>query len=195
MPKISRRSYMKVKGTAFIARRESIIKNFGKEKWEEFIGKFAEKESFFKNSILPTSKIPAELFIEFNDAIMDKFYSNESREKILWKLGRESANWALTEGPYQSFLKKRDIKDFFENNIPLLWDLYFTEGRVQTAECKDNSCKAVIVEVPIKNDYFELAVMSFVERALELISQKQVKTIRHKSLISDGVIDYEFVIE
>ncbi len=186
---------MKIKGTTFAARRDWITRKYGKEAWEKFISEYAKKEPFFERKILPTSLIPADLFLKFNEAVINYFYPNKKREEVLWEMGRESAEWAFYEGPYQTFLKKRDVKDFFENTLPLLWNLYYTEGRVSEAKCQDDHCIVTIEDVPIKNDYFELTVMSFIERALELITEREVETVLKSSLIVDGIIQYEYIIK
>ncbi len=184
---------MKVKGMAFLARRDEVVKRYGEERWKTFIREYAQEDPYFEKKILPSSLIPAEHFLPFIDKFVEVFHSGD--ENAYWEIGREGANWALIEGPYQSIRKEGSVEKFFEEKLHLLWNLYFTEGKVKEAKCENNICRAVVINVPFRHKYLEYSVMGFVERAMELISGKKVEVKRIKSLMDDGIIEYEFVVK
>ncbi len=41
---------MNVKGTAFVTRKDTIVKSFGEERWNAFITKLAAKEKIFQSA-------------------------------------------------------------------------------------------------------------------------------------------------
>ena len=41
---------MNIKGTAFITRKDTIVKSFGEPRWNSFIAKLAAKDKYFTHS-------------------------------------------------------------------------------------------------------------------------------------------------
>ena len=58
---------MEAKGVAFISREKMIINQFGEDKWNIFINKIADKNNYFKKTILPTDLIPIDDFLFLTD--------------------------------------------------------------------------------------------------------------------------------
>ena len=49
---------MNVKGTAFLTRKDTIIKAFGEERWKAFNAKLAAKDQYFNQLIMNVTLIP-----------------------------------------------------------------------------------------------------------------------------------------
>lgn len=183
---------MKIKGTAFITRKKFIINNFGERKWNSFIAKVREKEPYFNNTILTINHIPAEKFLFFQEQFVKEFYNNN--ENVYWTLGEESANWALTEGPYAPYLNSRDLNHFVVNKLPLIWKSYFTEGELK-GKIKGDKVIIKIKGITVKHIYFEKLIMGYVKRSLELFLNKNVTYKKIKGIFDKGKeVIYEFYI-
>ena len=51
---------MNVKGTAYLTRKDTIIKAFGEQRWNSFNAKLTEKDKFFGNMIMNALEACAE---------------------------------------------------------------------------------------------------------------------------------------
>ena len=118
---------MNVKGTAYITRKDTIIKNFGEERWKSFSARLAEKDKYFNNMIMNITLIPLDNFILFLDEVLKEFFNNDKMH--YWKLGEKSAEFSLSQGgPYHSYVLTKDIKQFVESGLPKIWSTYFDGG-------------------------------------------------------------------
>ncbi len=162
---------MDVKGVAFIAREQFIRAVFGARIWEELITEVRNKIPFFKDHILPSTLIPVQEFLKFNDKLIEKLY--EGDESTYWKFGEKSAEWALTEGPYHKFLDNKQL-DQFIHTLPAIWNIYFTAGKPQVTVVNQNEFEVMITQVPVAHVYFEYLVLGYTKRGLELAGAKTV---------------------
>ncbi len=186
---------MDVKGTAFIARRAYLVATHGQEAFDAFAQAWGKSEPDFVLDVLPTTAIPSDLFLRFNDAVIDHFY--EGKVSTHWEFGRASAEWALRQGPYKAFFKSKRIEDFLRTAASL-WRAYYSEG---TFEAKLDPATYVVhayIEVPAPDAHvhFELNVMGYLHRALELTGAV-VKSYRALEGFSrgDGSVHYAFTLE
>jgi len=165
---------MKVKGITFITRKQGIINKFGENRWEEFIKNFSKEDSYFAdNLILASTWIPAEHFLKFNDAVNNEFYGGDN--SILWELGKDAADFALKEdGPYEVFVKNKDIKTFTDNYVSMIWNSHFSDGYM-SAKFDGIKVDIIVSGLPLVHDYFEFLVMGYSKRAYEVVSGKNVK--------------------
>ena len=183
---------MKIKGTAFITRKNFIISNFGENKWNKFIDKIREEEPYFNDTILTINLMPSEKFLFFQEEFVKEFYNNN--DDIYWDLGNESAKWALSEGPYAPYLHSKDIEHFVKNKIPLIWKAYFTEGKL-TGKIKDNKVIIEIKGITVKHIYFERLIMGYVNKSLEMFLNKKIENRKIKGIFDKGnKVIYEFYI-
>lgn len=183
---------MEVRGTAFLARKSQILNSLGEEKWVKFIEKLSEKDAYFKNVIVGISLIPVEKFLLFQEELTREFFNND--QMTYWTMGEKSAEFALIEGPYKIFLKSRDLKNFIEQSVPSLWNLYYTAGEIKT------KYENKVAEIEIKglinwHIYFEYVIAGYVKRALELLEANfEVKKIKGVSS-GDKEIHYQFLLK
>jgi hypothetical protein len=88
---------MLLKGTTLLARKMIITRDFGEEAWTGLVETMATRDPCFRNRISATSLIPVHEFLAFHDEMVSRFCAGD--QKFYWKLGEDSGEWALTEGP------------------------------------------------------------------------------------------------
>ncbi len=180
---------MNVKGTAFRARADMVIKMYGEARWRSFIDRYAEQVPFWKQQIFALTLIPAETFLAFQDELVDLFFGGEPQ--TYWDFGASSAEWSLTKGPYKTFLETRDVATFVRSALRSLWNAYYTAGKLE-GEMKGNVVHVRITGVPTPHIHFEYSVMGYIKKALELMGSK-VEEKRIKGFDSeDKEIYYQF---
>lgn len=181
---------MEVKGTAFVARRAFLIAAFGEDAWRELFDAWLRENPDFPEEVIPVSVIRVEDFLRFNDAVVNHFYDGDVRAH--WRFGEASAEWALSEGPYKSFFQSHNTVDFLRTT-PSLWKAYYSEGSFRAEFDPASSLVDAWIEVPVPHVHFELNVMGYLHRALELTG---AKVVAHEALRGfskgDESIHYRF---
>ncbi len=158
---------MRVKGTAIVARRQTVMAEFGAEAWDAFWRDFTDTHApELAHGVLPTATVPAETFLALSDALVERFYAGDPR--AYWRFGVESASWALVDGPYANFVGTRDVASFLEV-APALWRAYYSAGAFTAKLAEDRRLVRARIESPVRHVHFEFSVMGFVERALTLV--------------------------
>jgi len=184
---------MNIKGTAYLTRKDTIIKNFGEEKWQAFSAKLAARESYFNQMIMNVTLIPLDKFVIFLDEVLKEFFDND--EKHYWTLGEKSADFSLAAGgPYHSFVMTRNLKQFVESMMPRVWSTYF-DGGVFTARLEKNTVHITISNMPTRHIYFEYLIMGYIRQMLIIFGKKSVeRRIRGFSAGHDDVY-YQFELQ
>lgn len=156
---------MEIKGTAFLSKRQQIIRMHGEERWNVFLAELRRKHPFFVQYILSTTLIPVDTFLAFMDELLVQFFDGD--ERAYWEMGARSADWALTEGPYQFFAADPDIPRFILG-MERLWSIYFSTSTLRLGF--DGRCVAAQASgLPVWHGYFEYMVMGYLQRAFELV--------------------------
>ena len=183
---------MNVKGTAFLTRKDTIIKAFGEERWKSFNDKLAAKDKYFNQMILNVTLIPLDKFIIFLDDVLMGFFNNDNNH--YWKLGEKSADFSLGQGgPYHSFLITKDIKQFVESIMPKIWSTYF-DGGIFTARFENNVAHITISGLPTKHIYFEYLIMGYIRQAIVIFGKKAVEHRVRGFSLGNSDIYYNFEI-
>ncbi len=185
---------MEVKGTAFLARKKMMISQFGEEKFNELLNEVSTKDDYFKkNDIIPITLIPVEKFLLFSDLALQKFYNNNNN--VYWMMGEKSAEYALVDGPYKVLIKNRKIGRVMTEAIPVLWQVYYTEGHMET-KYETGSVEVRVFDFPINHYYFEYVIMGYVNKMLELCGAKSITYEKFKTIDKlDKEIYYKFHFE
>ena len=182
---------MKVKGTAFIARKSMLVPEIGEARWDALVAEVSEKEPAFRRPILASTVLPIEGFLRLQDEIVRQIYGGD--EKSYFDFGEKSAQWSLTQGPYKHLVKSKSYEQF-ARLARGIYANYFTEGEA-TSEVIDNLVRLRIHGVPKQHHhaYFEYAICGYFKRGLELVSGKPVvmKAIRGFTR-GDSDVFYEF---
>jgi hypothetical protein len=181
---------MNVKGTAYITRKDTIIKNFGEERWKSFSARLAEKDKYFNNMIMNITLIPLDNFILFLDEVLKEFFNNDKMH--YWKLGEKSAEFSLSQGgPYHSYVLTKDIKQFVESGMPKIWSTYF-DGGTLTAKFENNVAHLKITDLPTKHIYFEYLIMGYARQAFTIFGKKTVEHRVRGFSLGNNDIYYQF---
>lgn len=185
---------MHTKGSAFLARRDLVVRDIGEARWEAFLREFAETEPVFAQPMLVSTKIPIEPFLALSDAIVATFYGGDPQAH--WRFGEASAEWAFAQGPYQKYFRSEGFEAFIEST-PMLWKAYYDDGRLLAAWHEQEAYADVrIVELPVMHVHFEYNVMAFARRGLELTGGgvREVRPLR--GVTTGGTeIHYQFYME
>ncbi len=173
---------MKVKGSFFMGRKSFICGTFGEARWNAIMAGLAKVDPVFATHILATSLLPAESYVLFQETLVRELFAGD--ENGYWIMGENAGEWALTEGPYRPFLAGAGKLGKLVDNLPKIWDAYFTAGRLESALDGD-VVDVRLVDLPLRHVSLELTVMGFGNRALELCVGKKV---RHERVtgVSDG---------
>ncbi len=161
---------MMVKGVAFLARQSMLMQTLGEQTWNNFLAEQAQSEPLFAQPMLPISLIPAEVFLAFNDAAVDRFFNSD--RKAYFGFGEKSGEYALREGPLKGMFKPGDFKRFAQFT-PSIWKNYYTMGELRASV--DGDFADVHTSSPIPHVYFEYTAMGFVKAGLEMLSGKPVE--------------------
>lgn len=157
---------MRVKGTAYHARLNLLRGKLGPEGVEAFVAKYCAAHPEFPTRVIATTQIPAADFLEFIDAIVDEVYDGD--QESLWEIGRKSAEWSLTEGPYKNLLESQDIVRFAAK-APVMWSNFFDTGRaIQQTHADHIELHIVDVPLELRHPYFEYSVVGYFKRGLEM---------------------------
>lgn len=180
---------MNVRGAAFLARKALLTREKGEAAWREFVTRYAQKDPFFKEPVLAITNIPAEKFLAFNDALVQRFHFGEP--DAYWTLGEKSAEWAFGEGQMKGVFKPGEYRRFLFG-ASAIWSSYFDSGSYKVSNGAGYT-DVTIRDVPLKHPYFELSVMGFLKRGVELLGAHDVKYERLSGPSKgDDLIHYRF---
>jgi AraC-like DNA-binding protein len=164
---------MKIKGSAVLARKHIITKQFGENEWAEFFRELTRDFALFSRPVLATSVIPLPDFLSFHDKLMSRFFGRQLPSYV--SLGEQCARWAVTDGPYRSFIADRDFQEFVEF-FPCTWRTYFLEtSSYCTTKVDGNSIEFEAFDLPLWHPYFEHFVVGYFKGALEVICANPIQ--------------------
>lgn len=183
---------MQIKGTGFRAREVYIKQKFGEKAWNDFMVELSKEDPSFYKPIIPTTLMSVESFLLFNDTLVKKFYNGD--KNIYWTFGAESAQWALKDGPYKTLLGEKNYKEFAKT-LKIVWDVYYTAGKVEVTLPQDFVVELKITEVDWHHVYFEYVAIGYVERGLQLASNEKVTHERIKGFSNgDDYVHYRYLV-
>jgi hypothetical protein len=167
---------LKIKGSALLARREIVVHRFGDRAWANLIADMAGECPSFRSPIVAASQVPVDEFLAFHDELVRRFFSGDPG--TYHDLGDQSAEWALTKGPYKNFLARKDVPGYVEA-IPSLSSAYWTDAPTSyRATLQGDTVEFEVSGLPLWHPYFEYFVVAYNKRALELVSGKRVEMSR-----------------
>ncbi|NMO17825.1 hypothetical protein HPC49_16740 [Pyxidicoccus fallax] len=180
---------MEIKGTAFLARHDAVVADFGEAAWRTFLTEFAKKDPVFTKPVLPMTWLPVDSYLRFSEELLARFYKNDP--KAYWAFGESASEHALTKGQLKAMFAQADYRRFLQF-FPGVWKSYFTAGTAQV-EAGERSADLRITGVPISHTYFEYITIGFMKRGLEVLGAKNVRTERLKGFSQgDNEVHYRF---
>lgn len=190
---------MEVKGTAFLARKAMLIREFGEEKFNAFLAEVGRREPVFTRPILATTVLPIKSFLAFNDMMVRDLYGGDVHSYFAF--GEASAEWSLREGPYKNLVAQKSLEQFAGMG-KLLYANYYTEGRAETSlRPQARNGKRIVdlrlLDIPREchHPYLEYAICGYFKRGLELVSHEAVTMRALRGFTKgDSEVHYEYVI-
>lgn len=180
---------MNVKGSAWLARRSMLIAEFGQDAYDAFVAELCREDPTFDVPSLPTSKVPIEGFLRFNDRAIDRFYGGDL--ETYFTFGAASADYFSSGGPYQKTFFSADWHTFLRR-APLLWAQVYDEGEVQVVD--GEAVEVRVVRAPVKHVYFEYFIVAFVARGMEILHAPAFRQERVRGFSNgDDEVYYRFV--
>ncbi|MBZ4419904.1 hypothetical protein [Myxococcus sp. RHSTA-1-4] len=180
---------MEIKGTAFMARHESVVAEFGEAAWRSFLTEYAKTDPVFAKPVLPMTWIPADSYVRFSEALLARFYKNDPM--AYWSFGENAATHALTKGQLKPMFAQADFRRFLQF-FPGVWKSYFTAGTAHV-ETGESSADLRITGLPRPHAYFEYITMGFMKHGLEVLGAKNVRAERLKGFSQgDAECHYRF---
>ena len=96
---------MRVRGLTILTRKVIVTRRFGADAWLMLYRDVAGVHRSFRSLITPETLVPLTDYLTFHDELVRRFYKDDDTSHFA--LGRESARWALVDGPCKSFLSRR----------------------------------------------------------------------------------------
>jgi hypothetical protein len=153
-----------------VARRKGIVDKFGEDAWLAFVKDMGGRYPTLDGPFVATATIPIDEFLAINDEIVKRFYRGNPR--AYFEVGRASAHWALTEGPYKEYAR-RGLEALVQF-LPSLYHTYYAEttSRIEL-RLERNIVHYKILDLPRWHPYLEYVIVAFAQGALEVVTGKR----------------------
>jgi DNA-binding CsgD family transcriptional regulator len=175
---------MKVRGLTVLTRKVIVTRRFGAEAWLHLYRDVARAHGCFRSLITPESLVPLSAYLAFHDELVRRFYEDDDLSHFA--LGRESARWALIDGPCKSFLDHKDLRAFV-GAFPRFWETYFSETSSRSeATVNGDSVEFKAVGLPQWHPYFEHFVMGYMTEVLEMFCANPIGATRLRGGAGSG---------
>jgi hypothetical protein len=164
---------VKLRGTTILTRKTVVTRRFGSDAWRQFFSDMALAHPFFRAPLQSSSLVPLPEFLSLHDELVRRFYGGDDQGHRT--LGEESAQWALTQGPLEDFIAKRDL-DQVVSSLPELWTMYFAE----TASFCRTAMNGGVVEfkvfdLPMWHPYLEHFIVGYQKGTLDLLCANPIE--------------------
>jgi hypothetical protein len=176
-----------------IGRRKAIVDKFGEDAWLAFVRDMAGRYPTLDGAFVATATIGIEEFLAINDEIIDRFFHGNTR--AYFELGRASARWALTEGPYKEYAR-RGLQALIEL-LPSLYRTYYAEttSRIEL-ELDGSIVHYKILDLELWHPYLEYVIVAFAQGTMEVVTGQRTlaKPVRAgPSALKEGIY-YQIVL-
>jgi DNA-binding CsgD family transcriptional regulator len=167
---------MKVRGLTILTRKAIITRQFGAEAWLTLYRDVAGSHPSFRALITADTLLPLSDYLALHDELVRRFYAEDDRSHF--DLGRESARWAVVDGPCKPFMDAKDLRGVVRA-FPKFWRTYFaeTESRSEAALTGD-SVEFKAFDLPQWHPYLEHFVMGYMTEVLELFCANPIGSTR-----------------
>jgi DNA-binding CsgD family transcriptional regulator len=167
---------MRVRGLTILTRKVIVTRRFGAEAWLLLYRDVAGRHRSFRSLITPETLVPLADYLAFHDELVRRFYKDDDSSHFA--LGRESAQWALVDGPCKSFLEQKDLRRFV-GAFPKFWETYFSETTSRSqASVNGDSVEFQAFDLPQWHPYFEHFVMGYMTEVLEMFCANPIGATR-----------------
>ena len=155
---------MHVKGIAWLARAEEMVREVGAERWAALVEELKPRVPFLSAPVMPISRIPVDEFLTVNDEAVQRFFGGD--EQVYWRFGVTSAEWALSHQLRGLFAagEWRRLMLF----TPNIYKNYFDGGEL-VADVQPAYADIVIRGIKRPHLYFEYSIIGFAKGALAVL--------------------------
>jgi len=167
---------VKVRGLTILTRKAIITRQFGSDAWLTLYRDVAGAHRSFRALITPETLVPLPDYLALHDELVRRFYAEDERSHF--DLGRESARWALVDGPCKRFMDGKDLPGFVQS-FPKLWETYFAETESRSeAMLTGESVEFRAFDLPEWHPYLEHFVMGYMTEVLEMFCANPIGSTR-----------------
>ncbi len=180
---------MKIRGISILTRKIIVTRRFGADAWLQLYREVAAAHPCFRSLITAESLVPLPAYLALHDELVRRLLADDEPSHI--ELGRESARWALSDGPYKAFIQQRDLAAFV-GSFPKLWSMYFAETTSRSeATLHGDAVEFKAFDLPQWHPYFEHFVMGYMTEVLEMFCANPISATR---LRGGGGKDYHYLL-
>ena len=180
---------MKVRGISILTRKIIVTRKFGADAWRELYRDVAGGHPCFKPLITADTLIPLSSHLALHDEMVRRLYQDDDLSHFA--VGRESARWALGDGPFKTFMKQQDLAGLV-SSFPKLWPSYFTDTASRSeANISGDAVEFKVFDLPHWHPYFEHLVMGYMAEVLEMFCANPIGVTR---LRGGGGRNYHYLL-
>jgi DNA-binding CsgD family transcriptional regulator len=111
-----------------------------------------------------------------HDELVRRFFEDDERAHL--QLGRESASWALRDGPCKTFLDGKNFVSFV-GSLSKLWTLYFADTTSWCeASVSGDSVELSAFDLPEWHAYLEHFVVGYMTEMMEMVCANPMRATR-----------------
>ena len=157
---------MKVRGITLLTRKVIVTREFGAEAWAGLYRDLSAAHPCFAELITADTLVPLPSYLAFHDELVRRFWSEDAPSHF--ELGRQSARWALVDGPFKTFMDKPDLGRFVKS-FPALWKMYFADTASRSeAEIEAGAVDFKAFDLPKQHPYLEHFIVGYMKEVVEL---------------------------
>lgn len=180
---------MKVRGISLLTRKIIVTRKFGADAWRDLYRDVASTHPCFKSLVTAETLIPLSSHLALHDEMVRRLYQDD--EPSHFAVGRESARWALSDGPFKTFMKQHDLAGLVAS-FPKLWPSYFTDTNSHSeASISRDAVEFKVFDLPQWHPYFEHLVMGYMAEVLEMFCANPIGVTR---LRGGGGRNYHYLL-
>jgi DNA-binding CsgD family transcriptional regulator len=180
---------VKVRGITVLTRKMIVTRRFGAEAWARLYRDVAAAHHCFRSLVTTDSLLPLPAYLAFHDELVRRFFADDEQSHL--QLGRESARWALVDGPFKTFMQTRGLAGFVAS-FPELWRLYFAETTSWSeATLSGDQVEFKAFGLPQWHPYFEHFIVGYMSEVLELFCANPMAATRIRG---GGGMDYHYLL-
>jgi DNA-binding CsgD family transcriptional regulator len=180
---------MKVRGISILTRKIIVTRKFGAEAWRHLYRDVASGHPCFQSLITAQTLVPLSSHLALHDEMVRRLYRDD--EPSSFDVGRDSARWALIDGPFKTFMKQQDLAGLV-SSFPKLWPSYFTDTESHSeASIDGDAVEFKVFNLPQWHPYFEHLVMGYMAEVLEMFCANPIGVTR---LRGGGGRNYHYLL-
>jgi DNA-binding CsgD family transcriptional regulator len=165
-----------IRGISILTRKSVVTRRFGAEAWQNLYRDVAIAHPCFRSLLTAESLVPLPAHLALHDELVRRLFGSGERSHV--ELGRESARFALVDGPFKGFMEHRDLSSLV-SSFPRLWTMYFRDTASHSeAKLNGDSIEFKAFDLPEWHAYFEHFVVGYMAEALEIFCANPIAATR-----------------